>query len=86
MSLWPNKGEADPRPAQGAAYRRLEAVKAGHPAVTRYTHESAKVSTPLAKGGGRRTPLRYVDHRLSGVAGDEPGGGSPATPPRQRRW
>ncbi|KRF23969.1 MULTISPECIES: GMC oxidoreductase [unclassified Phycicoccus] len=43
MSLWPNKGEADPRPAQGAAYRRLEAVKAGHPAVTRYTHESARV-------------------------------------------
>ena len=43
MSLWPNKGEADPRPAQGEAYRRLEAVKAANPAVTRYTHESAKV-------------------------------------------
>lgn len=43
MSLWPNKGEVDPRPAQGQAYRRLEAVKAAVPAVTRYTHESAKV-------------------------------------------
>ncbi|GAA2170067.1 GMC family oxidoreductase [Pedococcus bigeumensis] len=43
MSLWPNKGEPDPRPAQGEAYRRLEAVRAAHPAVTRYTHESAKV-------------------------------------------
>jgi cholesterol oxidase len=43
MSLWPNKGEADPRPEQGAGYRRLEAVKAANPAVTRYPHESAKV-------------------------------------------
>lgn len=43
MSLWPNKGEADPRPTQGQPYRRLEPVKAANPAVTRYTHESAKV-------------------------------------------
>ena len=43
MSLWPNKGEADPRPAQGEGYRSLDAVKAAHPAVTRYPHESAKV-------------------------------------------
>ena len=43
MSLWPNKGESDPRPAQGEAYRRLEPVKAANPAVTRYTHESAKL-------------------------------------------
>jgi cholesterol oxidase len=43
MSLWPNKGEADPRPAQGEGYRRLDAVKPAHPAVTSYTHESARV-------------------------------------------
>jgi cholesterol oxidase len=43
MSLWPNKGEADPRPAQGEGYRSLDAVKAANPAVTSYTHESAKV-------------------------------------------
>ena len=43
MSLWPNKGEADPRPAQGEGYRSLDAVKAASPAVTGYTHESAKV-------------------------------------------
>ena len=24
MALWPNKGEADPRPALGAAYERIE--------------------------------------------------------------
>ncbi|MFD4607598.1 GMC family oxidoreductase N-terminal domain-containing protein [Streptomyces sp. NPDC058440] len=33
MSYWPNKGEADPRPAQGAAYERLRPVEPRHPAV-----------------------------------------------------
>ncbi|MGW7043050.1 GMC oxidoreductase [Streptomyces avermitilis] len=33
MSYWPNKGDADPRPAQGAAYERLKPVEPRHPAV-----------------------------------------------------
>ncbi|WEH40108.1 GMC family oxidoreductase [Streptomyces sp. AM 2-1-1] len=33
MSFWPNKGEPDPRPAQGAAYERLAAVKPAAPVV-----------------------------------------------------
>lgn len=33
MSMWPNKGEADPRPAQGEAYRRVDPVAARNPAV-----------------------------------------------------
>ncbi|MEU6662168.1 GMC family oxidoreductase [Streptomyces sp. NPDC046821] len=33
MSYWPNKGEEDPRPAQGAAYARLSAVPPKNPAV-----------------------------------------------------
>ncbi|MFJ8044763.1 GMC oxidoreductase [Kitasatospora sp. NPDC096147] len=33
MSMWPNKGEADPRPAQGEAYRRVAAVAPVAPAV-----------------------------------------------------
>ncbi|MFI8002003.1 GMC oxidoreductase [Streptomyces sp. NPDC086010] len=33
MSFWPNKGEADPRPAQGEAYQRLTAVEPVAPAV-----------------------------------------------------
>ncbi|MFI1098235.1 GMC family oxidoreductase N-terminal domain-containing protein [Streptomyces sp. NPDC020917] len=33
MSLWPNKGEEDPRPAQGEPYRRVEAVPPATPAV-----------------------------------------------------
>ncbi|MFJ3822787.1 GMC family oxidoreductase N-terminal domain-containing protein [Streptomyces nodosus] len=33
MSYWPNQGEPDPRPEQGAAYRRLRPVEPRHPAV-----------------------------------------------------
>lgn len=33
MSYWPNKGETDPRPAQGAAYERLEPVEPRDPVV-----------------------------------------------------
>lgn len=43
FSLWPNKGEADPRPEQGEAYRRLDRVSPQRPAVERFTHASARV-------------------------------------------
>ncbi|QYJ02556.1 GMC family oxidoreductase [Nocardioides panacisoli] len=33
MAYWPNKGEADPRPAPGAAYERIEPVAPASPAV-----------------------------------------------------
>ncbi|WP_052397401.1 GMC oxidoreductase [Streptomyces sp. NRRL F-5123] len=33
MSLWPNKGEQDPRPAQGEPYREIPAVPPAAPAV-----------------------------------------------------
>jgi len=33
MSLWPNRGEADPRPPLGEPYVRVPAVPPGHPAV-----------------------------------------------------
>ncbi|MFF9338761.1 MULTISPECIES: GMC oxidoreductase [unclassified Streptomyces] len=33
MSFWPNKGEEDPRPRQGEAYRRVAAVEPKSPAV-----------------------------------------------------
>ncbi|MGW1463045.1 GMC oxidoreductase [Streptomyces sp. NPDC002308] len=33
LSFWPNKGEPDPRPAQGEAYQRLAPVKPAAPAV-----------------------------------------------------
>jgi cholesterol oxidase len=33
MAYWPNRGEADPRPALGAPYRRIAPVLPAHPAV-----------------------------------------------------
>ena len=33
MSMWPNKGEADPRPPLGSAYERIEPIAPRHPAV-----------------------------------------------------
>lgn len=35
MSLWPNRGEADPRPTQGEAYRRLASIAPRDPVVPR---------------------------------------------------
>src|SRR4029079_204860 len=34
MSLWPNKGEPDPRPPLGEAYARLDPIAPAHPVVT----------------------------------------------------
>ena len=45
MAFWPNKGEADPRPAMGAAYRRLTPVEPKNPVV------------PEAAPGARRLPI-----------------------------
>ncbi|HEY5515671.1 MAG TPA: GMC family oxidoreductase [Pengzhenrongella sp.] len=35
VSLWPNRGEPDPRPAQGEEYRQLEPIRPKHPVVPR---------------------------------------------------
>ncbi len=48
FSLWPNKGDADGRPAQGEAYRRVRAVEPAHPAV------------PAAAPGALRLPIVEV--------------------------
>jgi len=45
MAYWPNKGEADPRPSVGSAYRRIEPVTPRHPAV------------PAAAPGALRLPI-----------------------------
>ncbi len=36
MSFWPNKGEEDPRPPLGSAYRRIERVRPKNPAVPQH--------------------------------------------------
>jgi cholesterol oxidase len=33
MAFWPNKGEADPRPAPGSPYQRIAPVPPAHPVV-----------------------------------------------------
>jgi cholesterol oxidase len=48
-SLWPNKGEADPRPTQGEPYQRLDPVAPQHPVVP-----------ADAPGGLRRLPITPV--------------------------
>ena len=35
MSMWPNRGEEDPRPPLGEGYRPVEPVTPAHPAVPR---------------------------------------------------
>jgi cholesterol oxidase len=45
MSLWPNRGEADPRPPLGSAYRRLSPVAPKNPAV------------PASAAGALRLPI-----------------------------
>ena len=45
MAFWPNKGEADPRPALGSPYQRLRPVPPLHPSV------------PEAAPGALRLPI-----------------------------
>jgi cholesterol oxidase len=59
MALWPNKGEPDPRPAQGAGYRRTAPVPPAAPAV------------PEDAFGALRLPLLPVP----AVPPRKPGGG-----------
>jgi cholesterol oxidase len=40
-SLWPNKGQSDPRPPLGADYQQLSPIKAGRPA---FTHPAASLT------------------------------------------
>ncbi|WP_432476815.1 GMC oxidoreductase [Nocardioides sp. GXQ0305] len=45
MAFWPNRGEADPRPPLGSAYRRLQPVPPGAPAVPE--HAPAALRLPI---------------------------------------
>ena len=67
MALWPNRGEADQRPALGEPYRRIEPVPPVHPAVPADAPAALRLSSALP----RRQP---------GATGPVPtgGNGSPA--------
>ncbi len=46
MSLWPNKGEADPRPDQGEPYVRVRPVAPRRPAVPAHAHAALVLPVP----------------------------------------
>ena len=48
LSLWPNRGEADPRPELGAAYRRVGAVAPARPVVPAAAPGALRTGTPGA--------------------------------------
>ena len=47
MSLWPNRGEPDPRPAPGERYRRVAPVAPRHPAVPADAPGALRTTTDL---------------------------------------
>lgn len=42
MAFWPNRGEADPRPAVGSGYRRLAPIAPARPAVPEHAPGALK--------------------------------------------
>jgi cholesterol oxidase len=46
MSLWPNKGEPDPRPPLGAPYRRVDAITPRRPAVPAHAVAALRPTAP----------------------------------------
>ena len=77
MSLWPNRGEPDPRPALGTPYRRLAPVAPARPAVPARTHRRRCVADRCYRaahagadpGRGRRRAGRRVRAPRAGVRG-----------------
>jgi cholesterol oxidase len=51
MSLWPNQGETDPRPAQGEPYRRLDPGRPGSPAVPAGAPGELRLRDPRPRPG-----------------------------------
>jgi cholesterol oxidase len=47
MSLWPNAGEADPRPAPGESYRRLAPVAPKNPIVPEHAPGALRTAVDL---------------------------------------
>ena len=46
MAFWPNRGEADPRPAPGSDYLRVEPVHPVNPAVPSHAPAALRPSRP----------------------------------------
>jgi len=66
MSLWPNKGEPDPRPPLGAAYRRIDPVAPNHPVVPASAPGALRLPLPQLRPGARAAQAPEVS-RAEGV-------------------
>ncbi len=51
VSLWPNRGEPDPRPAPGEPYRRLDPVPPANPAVPAHAPAALRPVTRTPEAG-----------------------------------
>ena len=56
MALWPNKGQTDPRPTVGSAYRRLRPVAPQRPAVPEHAPAVLRLPIVGVGHGGQRAP------------------------------
>ena len=74
MSLWPNKGEEDTRPAQGGEYERLEPVPPREPAVPESAFGALRVTVlPVPRVPGKRPAADGGD--VEAAAGTSADGG-----------
>jgi cholesterol oxidase len=77
LSLWPNKGEADPRPALGTPYERVEPVAPRSPAVPAHAPAALRIipAKPSAPPPPERleTPAAPPPERLETPAAPPPG-------------
>jgi cholesterol oxidase len=58
MSFWPNKGEADPRPAVGTPYAEIPAVAPRHPVVPADAPAALRLPVAAAAAPARRRTSR----------------------------
>ncbi len=66
MSMWPNRGDADPRPPLGSPYRRVSPVAARNPAVKRFgPAQENPGKEPQAATGGEVQPTGELASTLS---------------------
>jgi cholesterol oxidase len=83
MALWPNKGEKDPRPAQGEAYRRIAAVPPADPVVPQDAFGALRLPLLPVPAVPRRPAVPRSSQAHTPAAGDPSDGtsaGGPETP------
>ncbi len=97
LALWPNRGDADPRPEPGQGYRRLPPVPPNRPAVPDHAPAALRLTPVSGRAGRSRTvragrtasvrvdQVRMVDHPGVHGAGLDRGEQRPRLPGSARR-